>query len=53
MTGDKLVFRKYGDRYFLGRISTSTLSAYFPVSKLEKTIRYQATGEGQIAVAAD
>jgi hypothetical protein len=39
--GDKLVFRRYGDRYFLGNVSSSAFSAHFPVSKLEKTIRYQ------------
>jgi len=41
--GDKLVFRRYGDRYFLGKVSSSAFSAHFPVSKLEKTIRYQDT----------
>ena|ERR1700742_3783413 len=39
--GDKLVFRRYGDRYFLSKVSSSAFSADFPVSKLEKTIRYQ------------
>jgi hypothetical protein len=52
MSGDKLVFRKYGDHYFLSSVSSSVLSAHFPVSKLEKTMRQQMTGEGQIAVAA-
>jgi hypothetical protein len=52
MSGDKLVFRKYGDHYFLSKISTSVLSAHFPVSKLEKTVRYQMIGEGQTSVAA-
>jgi hypothetical protein len=51
MSGDKLVFRRYGDHYFLGRVSTSVLSAHFPVSKLEKTIQYQMMGEGQTSVA--
>jgi hypothetical protein len=52
MSGDKLVFRKYGDHYFLSSVSSSVLSARFPASKLEKTMRQQMTGEGQIAVAA-
>jgi hypothetical protein len=52
VAGDKLVFRRYGDHYFLSKVSTSVLSADFPVSKLEKTVRYQMTGEGQISVAA-
>lgn len=39
--GDKLVFRRYGDRYFLGKVSATAFSADFPLSKLEKTIRYQ------------
>jgi hypothetical protein len=52
MSGDKLVFRRYGGHYFLGKVSTSVLSAHFPVSKLEKTIRYQMMGEGQTSVAA-
>jgi len=39
--GDKLVFRRYGARYFLGKVSASAFSAEFPVSKLEKTIRHQ------------
>lgn len=51
MSGDKLVFRKYGDHYFLGKISTSVLSAHFPESKFEKTIRYQRMVEGQTSVA--
>ena len=41
MTGDKLVFRRYGGHYFLAKVSTSVLSAHFPVSKSEETIRYQ------------
>jgi hypothetical protein len=52
MSGDKLVFRKYGDHYFLSSVSSSVLSAHFPVSNLEKTMRQQMTEEGQIAVAA-
>jgi hypothetical protein len=52
MSGDKLVFRRYGDHYFLGKVSTSVLSAHFPVSKLEKTVRYQMTAEGQTPLAA-
>jgi hypothetical protein len=39
--GDKLIFRKYGDHYFLGRVSTSAFSAHVPVSKTEKTIQLQ------------
>ncbi len=39
--GDKLVFRRYGDRYFLGKVSSDAFSAQFPVSKLEKTMSYQ------------
>jgi hypothetical protein len=41
MAGNKLVFRKYGDRYFLGKVSTSVFSAQFPLSKLEKAIRFK------------
>jgi hypothetical protein len=41
MAGDKLVFRRYGDRYFLGKVSSTAFSAHFPVSKMEKTIQYQ------------
>jgi hypothetical protein len=40
MAGNKLVFRRYGGRYFLGKVSTSTFSAQFPLSTLEKAIRY-------------
>jgi hypothetical protein len=39
--GDKLIFRKYGDQYFLGRVSTSAFSAHVPVSKMEMTIQSQ------------
>jgi hypothetical protein len=39
--GDKLVFRRYGDRYFLGKVSSSAFSVHFPESKLEKTVRHQ------------
>ena len=39
--GDKLIFRKYGDQYFLGNVSTSAFSAHVPVSKMEKTIQLQ------------
>jgi hypothetical protein len=52
MSGDKLVFRRYGGHYFLGKVSTSVLSAHFPVSKSEETIRYQLMDEGQTPVAA-
>jgi hypothetical protein len=41
MAGNKLVFRRYGDRYFLGKVSSTAFSAHFPVSKMEKTIQYQ------------
>ena len=41
--GDKLIFRKYGDQYFLGNVSTSAFSAHVPVSKMEKTIQSQDT----------
>jgi hypothetical protein len=41
ITGDKLVFRKYGGHYFLGKVSTAAFSAQFPVSKLEKAVRYR------------
>jgi hypothetical protein len=37
--GDKLIFRKYGDRYFLGKVSSSAFSADFPSSKLETSVR--------------
>ena len=53
--GGKLVFRRYGDRYFLGKVSSTVFSADFPVSKLEKTIRYQDTqtiAESQRSIAA-
>jgi hypothetical protein len=55
MSGDKLVFRKYGDHYFLSTISSSVFSARFPVSKSEKAIRYhdaQAVSESQESIAA-
>jgi hypothetical protein len=42
-SGDKLIFRKYGDHYFLGRVSTSAFSAHVPVSKMEKWIQSQKT----------
>jgi hypothetical protein len=42
-SGDKLIFRKYGDRYFLGKVSTSAISAHVPVSKAEKSVRSQGT----------
>jgi hypothetical protein len=54
-SGDKLVFRRYGDRYFLGKVSTSVFSAHFPLSKLEKAIRYKETeaiGESQNSMRA-
>jgi hypothetical protein len=41
--GDKLFFRRYGERYFLGRVSSSAFSAHFPESNLEKTLRHQGT----------
>jgi hypothetical protein len=37
--GDKLVFRKYGDRYFLGNVSSSVFSVDFPPSKQETSAR--------------
>ena len=37
--GDKLIFRKYGDHYFLGKVSSSAFSADFPSSKLETSVR--------------
>ena len=37
--GDKLIFRKYGDRYFLGKVSSSIFSANFVPSKLERSAR--------------
>lgn len=37
--GDKLVFRKYGDRYFLGNVSSSVFSVDFPPSKPETRAR--------------
>jgi hypothetical protein len=55
MAGDKLVFRRYGDRYFLGKVSTSVFSAHFPVSKAEKAIRYkeaEAIAESQNSMRA-
>jgi hypothetical protein len=55
MAGDKLVFRRYGDRYFLGKVSTSVFSAHFPVSKVEKAIRYkeaEAIAESQNSMRA-
>jgi hypothetical protein len=36
---DKLIFRKYGDHYFLGKVSSSAFSADFPSSKLETSVR--------------
>jgi hypothetical protein len=55
MAGDKLVFRRYGDRYFLGKVSSTAFSAHFPVSKMEKTIQYQeprTVAEHQKSIAA-
>ena len=52
MSGDKLVFRRYGSHHFLGAVSTSVLSAHFPVSKLEKSIQFRKMSQGQISVAA-
>jgi hypothetical protein len=48
--GSKLVFRKYGDQYFLSEVlnSSSTLNVQLPLSKAEKSARYQeprASGE--------
>jgi hypothetical protein len=39
---DKLIFRKYGDHYFLGKVSSSAFSADFPSSKLETSVRDHA-----------
>jgi hypothetical protein len=53
--GDKLVFRRYGDHYFLGKVSSSAFSAQFPLSKLEKAIRYkeaEAIAESQNSMRA-
>ncbi len=36
---DKLVFRKYGDHYFLGNVNSSIFSADFPLAKSEKSAR--------------
>jgi hypothetical protein len=36
---DKLIFRKYGDHYFLGKVTSSAFSADFPSSKLEMSVR--------------
>jgi hypothetical protein len=36
---DKLTFRKYGDHYFLGKVSSSAFSADFLSSKLETSVR--------------
>jgi hypothetical protein len=51
MSGDNLIFRRYGDHHFLGAVSTSVLSAHFPVSKLEKSIQVRKMPRGQISVA--
>jgi hypothetical protein len=55
--GSKLVFRKYGDKYFLGEVlnSSSSLNVQFPLSKAEKSARYQearASGEKPIFLSA-
>ena len=52
MSGDKLIFRRYGDHYFLGAVSTSVLSAHFGVSKLEKSIQLRQMPRGQVSIAA-
>ena len=55
MAGDKLVFRRYGDRYFLSKVSSSAFSALFPVSKMEKAIQYQearSIAESQYSMGA-
>jgi hypothetical protein len=41
MVGNKLVFHRYGDQYFLSKISSSVFSVHVPVSKLEKRVRHQ------------
>ena len=39
--GDKLVFRRYGDRYFLSKVSSSAFCVHFPDPGLAKTVRFQ------------
>jgi hypothetical protein len=41
MVGNKLVFHRYGDQYFLSKISSSAFSVHVPVSKMERRVRYQ------------
>jgi hypothetical protein len=38
---DKLVFRRYGDRYFLSKVSSTAFSVHFPEPNLTKTVRHQ------------
>jgi hypothetical protein len=41
IVGAKLVFHRYGDQYFLSKISSPAFSVGVPVSKMEKRVRYQ------------
>lgn len=49
--GCKLVFQKYGDRYFLNQVlspSQASLNVILPASKLEKRVRQQEAGMKQV-----
>ena len=39
--GDKLVFRRHGNRYFLSKVSSSAFSVHFPEPNLAKLVRHQ------------
>ena len=44
--GDKLVFRRYGDRYFLSKVSSSAFCVHFPEPGLGKLVRHQDAPAG-------
>ena len=55
MAGNKLVFHRYGDQYFLSKISSTAFSVHVPVSKMETRVRHQEAqpaGEYHGSVAA-
>jgi hypothetical protein len=57
-SGGKLVFQKYGDRYFLNQVLSPTrtsLNVTIPPSKLEKRVQHQEASmkqAQQIQIAA-
>jgi hypothetical protein len=43
----KLVFHRYGDRYFLSQIRTASTSHNFPMSRVERELKRAAAGHIQ------